>query len=411
MIYFMERFKISKNTLFKILRLMIILYLITLVSIQISSMKKSLDQLYSNSFLAISELNKANKIYHVNIKNNLYQVLNLNITPTQALLDMKNSLPIVEKIWKDYEKNFQYGDKVEYLEYALSEIETINHYFNEINIWCSNIEQMQMLSLRDIDKKIAKANIIIQELINYELQIAQQKRLSVLEKFKTFIYQIIFLLFIMMLFIVHYIYQMNIKQLLLKKELQKITSNYELLETLEYNDSLTSLYNRRYFNHIYKEELEIAKKDKKCITLIMVDIDCFKEYNSLYGYAKGDELLILIADILKDISDTNSFIFRFNGEAFVILLTQADENRSIEFTKSISKTIREQKIEHKGSKTDNILTVSVGMAYSFIDDLTNEYSLISDADKMLSIAKENGRDRTEIHKGKEKNEQLKLIDG
>jgi len=408
--YFIERLNI-KNSLINIVKIIILIYLIILVAIQIGSMKKSLDQLYSSSLLSISELNKANKIYHMNIQNNIYQSINLTITPTQAILDMKKSLPIVKKIWQDYHNNFQHNDKMEYLDYAMLEIDSINNYFEEITVWCTEIKQMQMLSLREVDEKIDNVNIIIQELINYELQIAQEERECVVEKFQNFIYQIIFFLFITTLVIIRYIYFINNKQQLLKEELKKLTSNCQILETLEYNDSLTSLYNRRYFKQIYKEKLKEAKVNNSVIALIMIDIDCFSEYNNLYGYAKGDELLIRLADILKDIISSDDYLFRFNGEAFVILLTQTDETKSIAFTQKISQIIKDKKIEHKGSKIDTILTVSVGMAYLKTDDTTTEYSLISQADKMLSSAKESGRDTTQISKGKDKNETKKLING
>ena len=397
--YFIERLKIN-TTVLNILRFISIIYLVVLITLQISSMKNSLDELYLNSLLSISKLNEANKIYNINIQNNIHQVMNFTITPTQALLEMQKSLPIVEKIWENYEKNFSYEDKSEYLEYSLLEIREINNYFKEVNIWCSDIEQMQMLSLTDIDNKIAKANIIIQELIRYELEIAQDKRKSVISGFNNFIYQILFLLFIFTIFIIYYIYLIKNKQLLLKEELQKITANCEILDSLEYNDSLTSLYNRKYFNLLYKEKLEIAKKNEEFIALIMVDIDCFSEYNNLYGFNKGDDILITLANILIDISDKNDFVFRFNGEAFVVLLTDTNEEKSVAFTNNILQILRDKKIEHKGSKIDNFLTVSIGMSYSKIDNTTTEYKLISDADKMLFTAKENGRNRAEITKGK-----------
>jgi len=397
--YFIERLKIN-TTVLNILRFISIIYLVVLITLQISSMKNSLDELYLNSLLSISKLNEANKIYNINIQNNIHQVMNFTITPTQALLEMQKSLPIVEKIWENYEKNFSYEDKSEYLEYSLLEIREINNYFKEVNIWCSDIEQMQMLSLTDIDNKIAKANIIIQELIRYELEIAQDKRKSVISGFNNFIYQILFLLFIFTIFIIYYIYLIKNKQLLLKEELQKITANCEILDSLEYNDSLTSLYNRKYFNLLYKEKLEIAKKNEEFIALIMVDIDCFSEYNNLYGFNKGDDILITLANILIDISDKNDFVFRFNGEAFVVLLTDTNEEKSVAFTNNILQILRDKKIEHKGSKIDNFLTVSIGMSYSQIDNTTTEYKLISDADKMLFTAKENGRNRAEITKGK-----------
>jgi len=390
--YFIEKLQINRDNIFNILKFAIIIYLAFLVIFQIASMKKSLDFLYGNSLISISALNKANAIYHINIQNNIYQSITLNITPTQALLDMKNSLPIVEKIWKDYEKRFQYNDKSEYLEYALLEIGNINNYFKQINRWCSNIKNIQKLSLKEIDNKVAKADIIIQELLRYEHLMAQQERNKILLKFNNFIYQIILLLIIGIFFIIKYIYSINNKQLLLKKEFQKIASNCEMLDNLEYRDTLTSLYTRRYFNYIYKEKIYLAKENKSSIALIMLEIDYFPEYNSSYGFEQGDTLLNIIADILKDIIDEkNDFVFKFDSEVFRVLLTQTDEQKTIAFEKKILTKIKLKQIEHKGSKIDKYVTVSIGSAFSKIENTTTEYSLISKADKMLSISKDKNR--------------------
>ena len=390
--YFIEKLQINRDNIFNILKFAIIIYLAFLVIFQIASMKKSLDFLYGNSLISISALNKANAIYHINIQNNIYQSITLNITPTQALLDMKNSLPVVEKIWKDYEKRFQYNDKSEYLEYALLEIGNINNYFKQINRWCSNIENIQKLSLKEIDNEVAKADIIIQELLRYEHLMAQQERNKILLKFNNFIYQIILLLIIGVFFIIKYIYSINNKQLLLKKEFQKIASNCEMLDNLEYRDTLTSLYTRRYFNYIYKEKIYLAKDNKSSIALIMIEIDYFTEYNNSYGFEQGDALLNIIADILKDIIDEkNDFIFKFDSEAFRVLLTQTDEQKTIAFEKKILTKIKLKQIEHKGSKIDKYVTVSIGSAFSKIESTTTEYSLISKADKMLSISKDKNR--------------------
>ena len=390
--YFIEKLQINRDNIFNILKFAIIIYLAFLVIFQIASMKKSLDFLYGNSLISISALNKANAIYHINIQNNIYQSITLNITPTQALLDMKNSLPIVEKIWKDYEKRFQYNDKSEYLEYALLEIGNINNYFKQINRWCSNIENIQKLSLKEIDNEVAKADIIIQELLRYEHLMAQQERNKILLKFNNFIYQIILLLIIGVFFIIKYIYSINNKQLLLKKEFQKIASNCEMLDNLEYRDAITSLYTRRYFNYIYKEKIYLAKDNKSSIALIMIEIDYFTEYNNSYGFEQGDALLNIIADILKDIIDEkNDFVFKFDSEAFRVLLTQTDEQKTIAFEKKILTKIKLKQIEHKGSKIDKYVTVSIGSAFSKIESTTTEYSLISKADKMLSISKDKNR--------------------
>lgn len=86
------------------------------------------------------------------------------------------------------------------------------------------------------------------------------------------------------------------------------------LEHLAITDGLTSLYNRRYFNQILPQEINRAKRNKKCIAFIMLDIDFFKQYNDAYGHLKGDETLIKVAHTIKHyFNRASDFCFRLGG--------------------------------------------------------------------------------------------------
>ncbi|MEA3228914.1 MAG: GGDEF domain-containing protein [Campylobacterota bacterium] len=374
------------------------IYFTILLTTQIPSMKRNSDMLYSNALIPISELNKADQIYHLKLKNTLALFQSSEITSTQAILEMDNSLLSLEKIWQNYKNNFSY-DEINYLEYALSEIYQLNKKYKAIQKKIETNKQIEPLSLTDLKKDSANIDLIIQKLISDELEIAKNKREKFIDSFNLFRTKIIIVLSVLVFSTLLYF---SVKyKLLFHLSRKKVLLTNTKPKEVEYKDSLTSLYTRRYFNLIFNKKLENAKKNKEYIALIMIDIDYFKEYNNCYGYTQGDKTLLLMAEILKKLTNKkNDFIFRFNGEAFVILSTKTNEMKSLALTNKILQSVKEKQIDHNRSDIDTVLTVSVGMAYCKASAKTTQYSLISQADKMLVKAKENGRNRSAITKGK-----------
>ena len=110
---------------------------------------------------------------------------------------------------------------------------------------------------------------------------------------------------------------------LLNKELEY---NQEELKLLASTDPMTQLYNRRYFAKVSEHTLDLARRNKKEVSLIMIDIDKFKNINDTYGHDIGDKVIIFLANQLKNYQRKSDIVCRFGGEEFVVLLP----NTSIE---------------------------------------------------------------------------------
>ncbi len=163
------------------------------------------------------------------------------------------------------------------------------------------------------------------------------------------------------------------------------------VEQLAITDELTQLYNRRFFNTKIEEEIIKAKKENTYFSLLILDVDFFKEYNDTYGHQKGDEALKEIAIILKkDTSRSNDYAFRLGGEEFGIITT-LDKVRVIEFAQHIKDKIEQLQIEHISSCIGKYLTISIGITSRKGADIINSESLYKQADDALYKSKGNGR--------------------
>ena len=163
------------------------------------------------------------------------------------------------------------------------------------------------------------------------------------------------------------------------------------LQNLSITDELTQLYNRRFFNSKIEEEINRAKREKKHLCLMVLDIDFFKQYNDTYGHQKGDFVLHEISKVLKNRTNRASdFAFRIGGEEFAILVN-LEKNKISEFAEAIKNDIENLKIEHSGNKVSKYVTTSIGVNFKQADELKNIDELFKVADDNLYEAKRSGR--------------------
>ncbi|BBD63978.1 GAF sensor signal transduction histidine kinase [Nostoc commune NIES-4072] len=167
------------------------------------------------------------------------------------------------------------------------------------------------------------------------------------------------------------------------------------LEKISKLDALTQIANRHCFDEFLEQEWNRLKLSENYLSLIMFDIDYFKDYNDSYGHLAGDECLIQVAraaqSVLKRPTD---LLARYGGEEFIVILPNTNESGAIKVTKLIQKSIQELKIAHK--KKDNFqyfVTVSLGVAIQRPTDKSSAQDLINAADKALYKAKDQGRNR------------------
>lgn len=165
------------------------------------------------------------------------------------------------------------------------------------------------------------------------------------------------------------------------------------LHLLASTDSMTKLYNRRYFNEISKKVLDIAKREQSRLSLLMIDIDNFKRVNDSYGHQFGDEVLIMLSRTLTESQRESDIICRYGGEEFVVLLPKSSLQDATGIAQNIRKLIESLTTPLPSNSKEFKFTLSIGVAEVDKEHEENLYATIKRADDALYQAKKSGRNR------------------
>lgn len=364
----------------------------------IESMKKNADGLYFGSLVPITELDTILQNYNSTLTRAIYKAHRLEASHDETILIIQNSLKEIQKKWKNYESHFKHEEELEYIEYVSLEMKSINQYFLQIIQVAKEGKNLHNLNVNILEKKVSFISSVIQKLINYEVNVATHERSRFLENYKLSLKQlglVLTLVIIAVLVISYYVFtsiqQDNTKLQTLTKRLKRANKK---LENVSYTDVLTGLHNRRYFNYIYENELKRAKRAKRYITFMMLDLDYFKQYNDTYGHLEGDKALQCVAKVLQEkLKRPSDYVFRLGGEEFGILLSDTDESMSAQLARKICDGVREEELLHENSLVSQYLTISIGIVSCIADEALDDKVLLSRSDEMLYKAKESGRDR------------------
>lgn len=161
------------------------------------------------------------------------------------------------------------------------------------------------------------------------------------------------------------------------------------LETLSGTDELTGLYNRRFLAKAFESELSRADRSGEALSLLMIDLDHFKDYNDRWGHLKGDEFLRGTADFLKEILRPVDVIVRYGGEEFLVLLSATQQDAATQAAERVRHGFADRS-DTTGQEPG--MTVSIGVA-TFPRNGTTERELVQAADGALYLAKKAGRNR------------------
>jgi len=166
-----------------------------------------------------------------------------------------------------------------------------------------------------------------------------------------------------------------------------------------YYDSLTGIYNRRYFEENLNKLLKLLSRSGDLLSLMMIDIDHFKKYNDTYGHSEGDKCLKTVAEVLsKTLTRDTDFIARYGGEEFAVVLPNANMDGACIIADKLIQNIQKQNIPNKNSETASFVTISIGVVTGNVNHLQNSVDYIKQADKMLYLSKHQGRNRFNFSK-------------
>lgn len=166
------------------------------------------------------------------------------------------------------------------------------------------------------------------------------------------------------------------------------------LEHLAITDGLTRLYNHRYLQHRLEQEIERARRYGSPLSVLMIDIDHFKQINDRYGHAAGDIVLTELGRVLTQDLRVTEIIARYGGEEFVIVLPQTSASAAVIAAERLRKRVETHSFPIGGDYAIS-LTISIGVAGMEDKNMTRT-DLLERADKALYAAKENGRNAVSL---------------
>ena len=190
--------------------------------------------------------------------------------------------------------------------------------------------------------------------------------------------------------------ELMVAQQALLESQQELHQLNAVLNELSVRDSLTGLYNRRHFDAALDTELRRSARNLKPISLLMIDVDCFKSLNDNYGHQRGDDCLREVAQVLERHPRRGyDVVARYGGEEFVLLLPDAGAGAAHAAAESIRQAVHALKIENHGSIVCGVVTVSIGVRSQDPHIGDDSADFVRGADAALYAAKRLGRNRVE----------------
>ncbi|AVX29916.1 diguanylate cyclase (GGDEF) domain-containing protein [Carboxydocella thermautotrophica] len=171
---------------------------------------------------------------------------------------------------------------------------------------------------------------------------------------------------------------------------------FEEMQTRAITDRLTGLYNQKQFYELLQSEIAAAQLYKKPLSLLMLDVDFFKQYNDTFGHPAGDRLLKEFARILVENVRPDDIVARYGGEEFAIILRETSLEQALDIAERIRQKVADSRFEGRLQQPSGRITCSIGIAQYPVHAKTLE-DLVKRADEALYRAKYNGRNRVAYH--------------
>jgi len=204
-------------------------------------------------------------------------------------------------------------------------------------------------------------------------------------------------------------YNETVSKIVIKQKNRELEELNQKLEYFSYYDSLTGLYNRRKLQELLDMEWDRCMRHSIPLSILMIDVDYFKEFNDLYGHPTGDECLIQIGALLsKSVRRSSDIIARYGGEEFIIALPHMDLGAAYSFAEGLRTRVEGHRLQWKDHEKEQLITISIGICSVIPSNLYNVEDLIFSADKALYKAKKK-RNETAVIEIAKAAERPKLI--
>ncbi|MFZ7101719.1 MAG: diguanylate cyclase [Peptococcaceae bacterium] len=185
----------------------------------------------------------------------------------------------------------------------------------------------------------------------------------------------------------------NLERTITERTQELETANKKLKKLSQF-DSLTGIPNRRSFDKAMGDKWQEARKEHKPLSMIIIDIDFFKQYNDFYGHIAGDRCLKKISRAISGcLRRSHDFAARYGGEEFVVILPDTDEKGAVIISEKIRKKVEEMAIPHYCSTIADIVTISLGTATILYHKEISITEFFNSADAALYEAKQKGRNK------------------
>ncbi|GAA3938899.1 GGDEF domain-containing protein [Litoribacillus peritrichatus] len=182
-----------------------------------------------------------------------------------------------------------------------------------------------------------------------------------------------------------------LQSLLLNVEKERLTLDKRKFQHISNTDGLSGLYNRRFLDQRYALEWQSAMQLKTSLSVMMIDIDRFKNFNDKAGHHEGDQVITDVATTLKNsVRRTQDFVARYGGEEFIIICPSMENERAFDMAEQIRKKVESMNIPHPDG---GVVSVSIGVSTTIPEESDHPSSLQKQADFALYQAKKSGRNR------------------
>ncbi|MCH8499251.1 MAG: sensor domain-containing diguanylate cyclase [Marinobacter sp.] len=177
-----------------------------------------------------------------------------------------------------------------------------------------------------------------------------------------------------------------------KKTEQELARLQKELEELSFKDGLTGVANRRMLDSVLELEWSNARRSRQPLSLIMLDIDYFKQYNDHYGHIAGDDCLKAVAGLLEQAATrARDFVARFGGEEFVLVLPETSAEAAIKVAERCQRLLLKAQLPHAASPVSQLVTISIGLGTCVPSGADDVKDFVEAIDQRLYSAKEQGR--------------------